>query len=496
MEEASTNGTGTGSMETPPTDMSSSVPSAVGQSPARPVVNANANAYAAAESSNIENSSFDRNGNSRPRMRKPRIFSRAADGGGNYGHSQNNLYIHGLPASTTDESLNTLCAPFGEVVSAKAIADRAAGGCRGFGFVLYKSPEAATNAIKKLGEKGIQATYARITARTSLIGGKIEQDPTNLYFQNLPLDFDEAKLSEMLEPFGTIVSCRILKDFASKTSRGVGFARMEDHATCENILKEFHGKEIAGSDGPILCKFADNPTHRNGKGTGRLDRQHGQWIGSMGMPGAFGAGSQYGIDAMMGMGQQGFMPMQHGGIYSQYASGFGQQFGQQTDLTPRVAGRGQMLYNPQMVDRVMFNPQHGSPMFMGGAQMPPGQFPSMLPPTAPMQMPTSPHLMGGSPLLPGSMPPVSSSHHQDDGFFGIQHLGNVPQNSASKEDSEGAQQEFQMSAPPGQVDPRAFQAYGRYAAAVAPQPSTSQNTESEAQEQPPPKVDKRVWGKT
>lgn len=104
---------------------------------------------------------------------------------------------------------------------------------------------------------------------------------------------------------------------------------MEDHATCENILKEFHGqfcraspkppyrlfvnattpralasipcspipgyfammvgKEIAGSDGPILCKFADNPTHRNGKGTGRSDRQHGQWIGSMGMPGAFGA---------------------------------------------------------------------------------------------------------------------------------------------------------------------------------------------------------------
>lgn len=51
-----------------------------------------------------------------------------------------------------------------------------------------------------------------------------EQDPTNLYISNLPLSVDEKELHNMLQPFGQVVSTRILRDY-SGSSRGVGFAR-------------------------------------------------------------------------------------------------------------------------------------------------------------------------------------------------------------------------------------------------------------------------------
>lgn len=51
-----------------------------------------------------------------------------------------------------------------------------------------------------------------------------EQDPTNLYISNLPLSVDEKELDNMLQPFGQVVSTRILRDY-SGNSRGVGFAR-------------------------------------------------------------------------------------------------------------------------------------------------------------------------------------------------------------------------------------------------------------------------------
>lgn len=87
-----------------------------------------------------------------------------------------------------------------------------------------------------------------------------EQDPTNLYFLNLPKNFDEAvslfcafdlftrfrfhikvhfygamfklrisarflqRLEQILNPYGKVISTRILRD-TQNLSRGVGFAR-------------------------------------------------------------------------------------------------------------------------------------------------------------------------------------------------------------------------------------------------------------------------------
>ncbi len=52
-----------------------------------------------------------------------------------------------------------------------------------------------------------------------------EQDPTNLYIANLPQNIKENDLESLFNPYGQVISTRILRD-ASQQSRGVGFARL------------------------------------------------------------------------------------------------------------------------------------------------------------------------------------------------------------------------------------------------------------------------------
>ena len=95
---------------------------------------------------------------------------------------QTNLYIRGLAEDCTDEKLRDMCSPYGKVVktrdlgiispffcqivSTKAILDKATKKCRGYGFVDFDRPEAAQAAIKGLGDKGenIHAQMAKVSA--------------------------------------------------------------------------------------------------------------------------------------------------------------------------------------------------------------------------------------------------------------------------------------------------------------------------------------------
>ncbi|XP_040196976.1 RNA-binding motif, single-stranded-interacting protein 2 isoform X7 [Rana temporaria] len=173
-------------------------------------------------------------------------------GGGGEQLSKTNLYIRGLPPSTTDQDLVKLCQPYGKIVSTKAILDKTTNKCKGYGFVDFDSPGAAQKAVSALKSSGVQAQMAK----------QQEQDPTNLYISNLPVSMDEQELESLLKPFGQVISTRILRD-ASGTSRGVGFARMESTEKCEAVISHFNGKYMKTPPGvpapqePLLCKFAD-----------------------------------------------------------------------------------------------------------------------------------------------------------------------------------------------------------------------------------------------
>jgi len=160
--------------------------------------------------------------------------------------SRTNLYIRGLTQSTTDENLYDLCKEYGKVISTKAIIDPSLNKCKGYGFVDFELEDDAQRAVTALQSRGIQAQMAK----------QQEQDPTNLYFANLPANVNEVTLEAMLSPYGKVTSTRILRD-SGEMSRGVGFARMESRDKCETIIQAFNGKIVQGSRQPLLVKFAD-----------------------------------------------------------------------------------------------------------------------------------------------------------------------------------------------------------------------------------------------
>ncbi|CAI2348713.1 unnamed protein product [Caenorhabditis sp. 36 PRJEB53466] len=165
--------------------------------------------------------------------------------------SSTNLYIRGLAPNTNDDTLRDMCSKYGNIASTKAIMDKATNNCKGYGFVDFESPQAAAAAVDGLNTEGVQAQMAKLQQQ--------EQDPTNLYIANLPLDFTEQMLETELNKYGMVISTRILRT-PDNQSRGVGFARMDSKEKCEVIISALNGGrfETMTKEGPaLLIKQAD-----------------------------------------------------------------------------------------------------------------------------------------------------------------------------------------------------------------------------------------------
>lgn len=68
------------------------------------------------------------------------------------GHDNKNInvYVKGLPANTTNDTMREMFKSYGEIIECRAIPDKITGLCQGIGFVLFSKKEQAENAIQAL----------------------------------------------------------------------------------------------------------------------------------------------------------------------------------------------------------------------------------------------------------------------------------------------------------------------------------------------------------
>ena len=71
------------------------------------------------------------------------------------------LFVGGLPATTTEESLEALFSPFGKVRSLKLVRDVFSGHCKGFGFLEMEGHEARA-AIAGLDGKSFEGHSLKV----------------------------------------------------------------------------------------------------------------------------------------------------------------------------------------------------------------------------------------------------------------------------------------------------------------------------------------------
>jgi hypothetical protein len=174
--------------------------------------------------------------------------------GGGSQLSNTNLYIRGLSEKCCDDDLTRMCQQYGKIVSTKAILDKETNCCKGYGFVDFENPADAMRAVHSLTAAGVMAQFAKVPQQQ-------EQDPTNLYFSNLPKTFDEKELEGLVSPYGTIISTRILRD-QNNTSRGVGFVRLDTKESCDKTIEMLNGSTLQDSSEPLMVKFADSSSNK------------------------------------------------------------------------------------------------------------------------------------------------------------------------------------------------------------------------------------------
>nr|XP_022345802.1 polyadenylate-binding protein 4-like isoform X3 [Crassostrea virginica] len=161
----------------------------------------------------------------------------------------NNVYVKNLSEEIDDEKLRDMFEPYGKIISAKIVCDEH--GSRGYGFVDFETEEAARIAIEKVngmllnGKQVFVERFMSRQERLEVLGDKMRKF-NNVYVKNLSEEIDDEKLRDMFEPYGKIISAKVMTDDSSGKGKGFGFVSFEDPEAAEKAVEALNGNEKFG----------------------------------------------------------------------------------------------------------------------------------------------------------------------------------------------------------------------------------------------------------
>ena len=92
--------------------------------------------------------------------------SRPAGNQGKGGPAGCNLFIYHVPPAWEDNDIKLCFAPFGNVISATVMKDRATGASKGFGFVSYDNPMSANTAVAAMNGMQVDGKRLKVELKT------------------------------------------------------------------------------------------------------------------------------------------------------------------------------------------------------------------------------------------------------------------------------------------------------------------------------------------
>jgi polyadenylate-binding protein len=334
-----------------------------------------------------------------------------------------NVFVKNLSESTTEDDLRKEFGEVGTITSVAVMRDEV-GKSRCFGFINFESAEDAAKAVDTLNghkfdnkewfvgkaqKKSEREQELKVRFEQSVKEAADKSQGLNLYVKNLDDSISDDSLKELFTPFGTITSCKVMRD-PSGISRGSGFVAFSTPEEASRALSEMNGKLVVSK--PLYVALAQRKEERRARLQAQFSQLRPLAMPSVGPrmpvypPGGPGLGQQifYGqpppaiIPPQPGFGyQQQLVPgLRPGGVPMH---NFFMQLGQQGQQGPRPGGRRgsavpmQQGQHPVPIMQQQMLPRGRGYRFGPGRGMPDVSMPGVAGGMIPM-----PYDMGGMPL--------------------------------------------------------------------------------------------------
>ncbi|EAZ06502.1 hypothetical protein OsI_28747 [Oryza sativa Indica Group] len=189
----------------------------------------------------------------------------------------NNVYVKNLSESTTEDNLKEIFGKFGPITSVVVMRE-GDGKSRCFGFVNFENPDDAARAVEDLNGKKFDdkewyvCRAQKKSEREMELKEKFEKNikeaadknqGTNLYLKNLDDSIDDdEKLKEIFADFGTITSCKVMRDL-NGVSKGSGFVAFKSAEDASRALVAMNGKMIGSK--PLYVALAQRKEERRAR---------------------------------------------------------------------------------------------------------------------------------------------------------------------------------------------------------------------------------------
>ena len=176
------------------------------------------------------------------------------------------IFVHGLSWDTTRETLMLVFESFGEIEDCNVVMDKNTGKAKGYGFILFKSRQGATKALKEPRKRiNNRMTSCQLASLGSVPPPQSHEiGSRKIYVANVHLNVDAERLRAFFAKFGELEMGPIGFDPETGRSRGYAIFIYRTNEGARKALEEPH-KVFEGNK--LHCQRASEGKNKNQNST-------------------------------------------------------------------------------------------------------------------------------------------------------------------------------------------------------------------------------------